>query len=222
EAKKAPETRETVASRQGSRQKIKPESMAEAAVESKKNAGKLAGKVVVIDPGHGGYDPGAVGLSRGLEEKFVNLDTALRLKDLLGKAGAKVVLTRERDAFISLNQRVNIAHNNDAALFISIHANAHVDRTAGGTETYYNSNHLPRESLRLAELIQRELAGALNLRDMGVKNGDFYVIRATRIPSALVELAFLSNENEEGLLNRPSFRQGAAEAICRGVHRFFD
>jgi N-acetylmuramoyl-L-alanine amidase len=181
----------------------------------------LSGKTIVVDPGHGGDDPGAVGRNHRLAEKFVNLDTALRLSQLLENAGAKVVLTRSTDVFIPLSQRVNIAHENNADIFVSIHANAHNDRSVGGIETYYNTSFRPQNSYHLASVLQQELVRELRLRDIGVKTAAFRVIQSTRVPSALVELAFLSNPKEEELLNQASFRQKAAEAVYRGIVRYF-
>jgi N-acetylmuramoyl-L-alanine amidase len=180
----------------------------------------LAGKTIVIDPGHGGSDPGAVGRLLLLTEKFVNLDTALRLERLLQNTGARVVLTRRTDVFIPLSQRVNIAHNNNADIFVSIHANAHNDRNIDGTETYFSTSFRSQDSFRLATVLQQELVSELRLRDIGVKAAGFHVIHNTRMPSALVELAFLSNPREEELLNQAAFRQKAAEAVYRGIVRF--
>ncbi len=181
----------------------------------------LAGKTIVIDPGHGGNDPGAVGRNHRLAEKFVNLDTALRVAQLLENAGANVVLTRNSDVFITLSQRVNIAHANNADIFVSIHANAHSNRAIGGIETYYNTSFQRQDSYRLANMLQQELVSELGLRDIGVKTAGFRVIRSTQVPSVLVELAFLSNPGEEELLNQASFRQRAAEAVYRGIVRYF-
>ncbi len=181
----------------------------------------LAGKTIVIDPGHGGHDPGAVGRNHRLAEKFVNLDTALRVAQLLENTGANVVLTRSSDVFITLSNRVNIAHANNADIFVSIHANAHNNRAIGGIETYYNTSFQRQDSYRLANMLQQELVSELGLRDIGVKTAGFRVIRSTQIPSALVELAFLSNPGEEELLNQSSFRQRAAEAVYRGIIRYF-
>ena len=181
----------------------------------------LTGRTIVIDAGHGGSDPGAVGLG-GLTEKFVNLDTSLRLVKLLEDAGAKVVLSRSNDTFIPLTQRVSTAHNVNADIFVSMHANAHNNRTIGGTETYYNGAYRPADSRRLAAAVQGELVSALKLRDIGVKTANFHVIRATQTPSILVELAFLSNAQEEALLSQPDFRQRSANAIYKGILNYFN
>ncbi len=183
--------------------------------------GSLQGRTIVVDPGHGGHDPGAVGRSFNLTEKFVNLDTSLRLAGLLRDAGARVILTRSTDVFITLGQRAVTANNSGADIFVSVHANAHTNRSIGGTETYYNTAFRPQDSRRLATLVQQELVGELGLRNIGVKTANFYVIRHTTMPSILVELAFLSNAREESLLNQASFRQRSANAIFRGINRYF-
>lgn len=181
----------------------------------------LAGKTIVVDAGHGGHDPGAVGITLNLTEKLVNLDTSLKLAKLLEGAGAKVILSRKTDVFIPLGQRVTMANNVGADIFVSIHANAHNNRSIGGTETYYNSSYRPADSRRLASLVQQELVKELKLRDIGIKEGSFYVIRHTTMPSILLELGFLSNAHEESLLNQPAFRQRSAEATYRGILRYF-
>lgn len=183
--------------------------------------GILRGRTIVVDPGHGGYDPGAVGRSFNLTEKSVNLDTSLRLARLLESTGARVILTRSTDVFITLGQRAAMANNTRADLYISIHANAHPNPAIGGTETYYDTAYRPGDSRRLAVLVQQELAAGLGLRNIGVKTANFHVIRNTTMPSILVELAFLSNTREESLLNQASFRQRGAEAILRGITRYY-
>lgn len=182
----------------------------------------LAGRVIVIDPGHGGTDPGAVG-ANGLQEKEVVLDVSLRAAAKLRDQGAEVVMTRDTDVFIPLTQRVTIAENARAEVFVSVHANAHPDRSIGGTETYYFGNKASSSASRnLATLMQRELVGALRLRDIGVKEASFLVIRQTSMPSVLLELAFLSNAQEESLMRTNEFRQKAADAIVRALKDYFN
>lgn len=181
----------------------------------------LAGRVIVIDPGHGGSDPGAVGIT-GLQEKEVVLDVSLRVADQLRAAGAEVIMTRETDVFISLVQRVAISESAGADVFVSVHANAHPSSAIGGTETYYYHNKATSNaSFKLASSLQHELVGALGLRNIGVKYASFLVIRQTSMPSALVELAFLSNAHEESLMRTNEFRQNAADAIVRGIKNYF-
>ncbi len=179
------------------------------------------GKKVVVDPGHGGVDSGAIGLT-GLLEKEVNLDVGERLKKLLEDAGAIVVMTREGDQSTSNRVRVEVTNDSKADVFVSIHANAYSDPDSNGTETFYCSQNSNRDvSKYLAQQLQRELIAELGLRDRGVKTRSFYVIKETEIPSALVELAFLTNKEEEELLRTPEARAGSAEALFRGLEAYF-
>lgn len=179
----------------------------------------LKGKVIVIDPGHGAHDPGAT--ANGVREKDVNLDIGLRLKKKLEAAGAKVVMTRDRDVFLELSERVAIAHRHQADAFISIHSNAAASSAASGTETYWNSRYASAESKKLAESIQRELIKKLKSRDRGVKEGNFYVIRNTKMASVLIEVGFVTNPDEAKKLADPSYRELAAEAIYEGIKNFY-
>jgi N-acetylmuramoyl-L-alanine amidase len=189
--------------------------------ENKNGNGSLSGKIIIIDAGHGGTDPGAVGVT-GLREKDVILDVSLRVADSLRAHGAKVILTRDTDIFIPLSQRVTIAETAGADLFVSIHANAHPDPKIGGIETYYFQNKASaNKSSVLASLLQGELVKALGLRDIGVKHGNFLVIRQTSMPSVLLELGFLSNAREEERMRTSDFRQHAADAIVRGLQSYF-
>jgi N-acetylmuramoyl-L-alanine amidase len=184
-------------------------------------ASSLTGKVIVIDPGHGGSNPGAIGVT-GLVEKDVVLDVSLRLAQKLRQAGATVIMTRSTDTTVFLAARVAMAEQAGAHAFVSIHANAHPNRAISGTETYYyryKPNYI--ESYYLAAHLQNELVKALGLRDIGIKHGNFHVIRETTMPSALVELAFLSNPHDEALMKTAQFRENAAQAIYCGLERFF-
>jgi len=184
--------------------------------------GSLAGRVIVIDPGHGGTDPGAVGVT-GLLEKEVNLDVSLRIADKLRAQGAQVIMTRDTDIFIPLAQRVSIAEAAGAEVFVSVHANAHPNPVIGGIETYYfGKKATSNSSINLAALLQGEMVDALRLRDIGVKEASFLVIRQTSMPSVLVELGFLSNAQEESLMRTNEFRQNAADAIVRGLQDYFN
>lgn len=179
----------------------------------------LKGKLIVVDPGHGDHDPGAT--ANNVREKDINLDIGLRLRDKLEKAGATVIMTRDKDVFLELSERVAIANNNNADAFISIHNNAAV-ATANGTETYWNRTYASSESKKLAEEIQRELIKRLKTRDRGVKEGNFYVIRNTRMTSVLVEVGFVTNPEEAKKLADPAFREEAAEAIFQGIKNFYE
>lgn len=170
---------------------------------------------IVIDPGHGGIsDTGAVGLS-GTKEKDINLTVATKLAELLTSEGISVKMTRTSDIDVSLAVRATTANSINADYFISVHCNAFVAPTASGTEThhYYGS----AKGKQLAESVQTELVSALGLTNRGVKESDFYVLRATAMPAVLIELAFLSNPDEEKLLNSPDFQNKCANAIFKGI-----
>ncbi len=181
----------------------------------------LAGKTIVIDPGHGGPDPGAVGIT-GYREKVVNLAVALELAPMLRDAGATVLMTRWSDWGPSLWERVNFANTGGADLFVSIHANAHPQSWANGIETYYYAYGANSARSRLlAGHLQQQLVAALGLKDLGVKTAGFYVIANTRMPSALVELGFLSHYGDEAVLRQPQTHRRAAEALFRGLENYF-
>ncbi len=188
----------------------------------------LEDKTIVIDPGHGGSDPGAIGPNR-VYEKSVTLAIAKRVEALLEQKGASVVLTRDNDRDVypgtdatdaqELQARVNVAVKEKADVFVSIHANAAVDRTASGTATYYTAK--TAYDLRLAQALQRGMVLAGGLEDDGVRQAGFYVTKRSRIPAALVETAFLSNPREEQLLNSPAFQQKIAVGIVNGLEEYF-
>lgn len=198
----------------------------------------LMGKTVVVDPGHGGVESGAVGPS-GLLEKNANLAIGLKLKALLESAGAKVVMTRTADTrcatseeiaaapgdalHVDLGCRADLADEVGADAFISIHNNSSGDSAVRGTETYWTPDNFnaPR-SQAFASLIQEELVKSLGLRNLGVKENIFYVTRYTDAPAVLAEIAFLSNSTEEALLRQDSFQTKTAEALRRGIARLWD
>lgn len=171
-------------------------------------------KKVVIDPGHGGSDPGAVGPT-GKQEKDVVLSVSLKLRDLLESRGVSVVMTRTTDIYLTLQERTKISNNSGADFFLSVHANSSTTPTSNGTETYsYNSTGMGAE---VAKSIQNELVKAIGLTNRGFKTANFYVIKYNNIPSALVELAFISNPNEETLLASDAFQNKCAEAIAIAI-----
>jgi N-acetylmuramoyl-L-alanine amidase len=198
----------------------------------------LSGKTVVIDPGHGGEETGAVGPG-GHAEKQINLAVGLRLKPLLEAAGAQVLMTRTTDARVLAPERAAEATSSaertqldlaarsamsnaaGADLYVSIHANGGPPGD-GGTEVYWaNSNLNAPLSLRLAELAQAELLGALGLADRGFKQRPFNVIRMSEAPAMLVEMGFMTDPGEEALLASDAGQQAAAEAIFRSIDRYF-
>jgi N-acetylmuramoyl-L-alanine amidase len=187
----------------------------------------LKNKVITIDPGHGGTDPGAIGPAK-TPEKTVTLAVALKVKALLEKAGAKVLMTRTDDTDVygpnssavdELKARTTVANSRKADLFLSIHANSFTDRSVGGSATYYYQK-TPYDML-LAQNIQSGLAQAGGLKDRGYFSANFYVIKRTLMPAALAELAFISNPDEEKLLTNPVFQQKMAQGIVQGLENFF-
>ncbi len=151
-------------------------------------------------------------------EKTVVLDISRQLQRLLLDSGAIAVMTRTKDVYVSLPSRVETAEFNRADLFISVHANASsTNRSASGTETYYYGY----DSQRLAALIQNEVVRELGLRDIGVKYGNFYVIRETTMPSVLVELGFLTNSHDESILRDPYYQNKSALGIFKGVEAYY-
>lgn len=173
---------------------------------------------MVLDPGHGGVDPGATGPG-GLAEKTVNLAVASAAADLLaGRAG--VLMTRRDDRTVSLAARVKTANAAGAALFVSVHCNAAANPAATGTETYHYPGS-PQGTL-LAGLIQHRLVSAIRRRDRGVKQANFYVLRFTTAPAALAEILFLTNPEEAALLADRAFQGTVAAALAAGITDYLD
>ena len=176
-------------------------------------------KTFVIDPGHGGQDNGASG-KKGTLEKELNLEVSLRLKDLLEEAGAKVVLTRFDDTFISLYERAFLANFLMADFFISIHTNSHPKAQTEGIEVFYYPNH--SRSQPLATSILDAIVRETGLKRLAVKTNNFAVIRETQMPGVLLELGFLSNPQEELILLSDEYKNNAAQGIFRGIIGFFE
>jgi N-acetylmuramoyl-L-alanine amidase len=183
---------------------------------------------IVIDAGHGGYDDGTVG-PQGLNEKDIVLDVALRLRALiLLRLQTDVVLTRETDRYIALQERARIANSGKADLFLSIHANSSPREDAAGTETYFlnPSGHAGNtESRKVAETIQRSIFGLAALsnstaRNRGAKRAPFVVLTHAEMPSILAEIGFLSNPADEFNLSLPEYRQRIAEALFEGLREY--
>lgn len=195
----------------------------------------LSGKVIVVDPGHasvqpGGWlDPGAIGKTTGLKEKDVNLSIALKLKSLLETAGARVIMTHTGQTTLSLAERAGLANSAKADIFVSIHANYSLKNNISGHTTYYyapTSDEIlglqKYSRQKLASLVQRELVKAGGRNDMGALQENFAVLRETRVPSILVETAFLSDAAEESLLGTDDYRQKLSFGIFNGVKAYFE
>lgn len=169
---------------------------------------------IVIDPGHGGSDPGAVG-PNGLKEAHVNLAVALKVAEKLRKAGVEVKLTRTSNVFVDLQPRCDIANSWMADYFVSIHCNAASTPQAHGTETYCYKFGGKGEVL--AKAIQAQLIAVTGRANRGVKEANFYVLRKTNMPAVLTELAFISNREEERLLASTTYQEKCAMAIAKGI-----
>lgn len=171
---------------------------------------------VMVDPGHGGDAPGAPGTI--VHEKELNLAVALKLRDELEKRGFKVILTRDRDASVSLEERVKLAGDSGADLFVSIHHDASEDRSARGHSVYAprDCSEFLGESTALAAGIQREILKLPGVVDRGVRFANFFVLRSP-MPAALVELGFVSNAEEEKRMNDPIRQEAEAAAIASAI-----
>lgn len=173
------------------------------------------GKIICIDAGHGGKDPGAVG--NGVVEKDVALKTAKAVGELLKKQGFEVVYTRTYDVFVNLNERCRIANAKNADLFISVHVNSATNTDAKGTETLcYSKNEF-------AYIAQKGLISALKTNDRGVKERkDLAVLNGTKMTAVLLELGFLSNADEAKMFKKESFYSTVANAVVKSVCSYFD
>ncbi len=176
-------------------------------------------KKIVIDPGHGGSDPGAVGKS-GLRESDVALKVSLKVEMILSDLGFSVRLTRPSNTYVPLRTRAEIANHEQADLFVSVHCNAAENKSAQGVETF----HYPtsKNGKVLAEILQERLVGLGGRKNRGVKTANFLVLRETFMPAVLVELGFISNSEEESVLNSNSYQEICANAIAQAVRRYFE
>ena len=171
---------------------------------------------VVIDPGHGGPDPGAIGIG-GIRETDVVLEVSKIVKKLLSNKGVKVKLTRNNEVDLELSPRVSFANKMDADIFVSIHANASRGkrRDINGLETFYFRGWRGR---LLAKKIQKQiLRVSPGSPDRGVKQGRFYVIKNTRMPAVLVEIGFLTGRLDARRLEKTAHRKRIAYAIAKGI-----
>jgi N-acetylmuramoyl-L-alanine amidase len=169
--------------------------------------------VVMIDPGHGGRDPGAIGIG-GLRESDVVLPISKRIAAILEQNGIQVVLTRDSDYFVSLQERVNLAARANADLFVSIHANAiSMSRPdVNGLETYYYDS-----GQSLARSIHNSVLQNVTIRDRQVRRARFYVLRRNTMPSVLVEVGFVTGAEDAARLRTTAYQNQMADAIARGI-----
>ncbi|PQZ59372.1 N-acetylmuramoyl-L-alanine amidase [Bacillus sp. MYb209] len=195
----------------------------------------LVEKVVIIDPGHEGFDPGNPG--QGVKESEIVFDTSLRLQQLLEKnTPLKALLTREENGNPGSNKdeslvnRVKFGQENNGDIFVSIHANSSKNHDGHGTETYYykksksgEETQLEKDSKVLAQKIQKRVVEALHTKDRDIKESpSFYVVDKNTVPAVLTELAFIDNNIDNGKLATESGRQIAAEAVYAGILDYYE
>lgn len=197
------------------------------------------GKTVILDAGHGGADPGALGIG-SYQEKVVTLNFTLATKTALEAQGYKVVLTRGTDTSCNVPYttssadlicRVNLVKNYTSpnSIFISIHANWAYATSARGTETYYNANSdydgrmnaYPAKSKLLSDTVQKHIVPAFGSLNRSSKDSSYYVLRYNTVPAILIELGFLSNEDDLAKMKSTSVQSSVAKAIVTGVNEYF-
>lgn len=190
---------------------------------SKIQNSKYNGKMVVIDAGHGGKDPGAHSSKLNLKEKDLALDTALRLNELLEEAGFNTYMTRDDDTYVGLYERAEIANGLNADVFLSIHYNWHPNSKISGVEVLYNGDDQTRDNKTFAKIVQAEMVKELKaINRRIVHRPRLVVIRETDMPAVLAEMAFLSNATEESKASTKEYRQKCAQALFNGITRYFD
>lgn len=190
----------------------------------------LKGKIICIDPGHGGTDVGAIGHIGGKDvyEKNITLSIALPLRDMLTSAGAKVVMTRDTDKDVygpwadadpELQARCDIANEAHADAFVSIHIDSFSNSSVDGTTAYYNAKS--SKDLLLAQMMHQVTMNSLSIPDRGVKSNDFYVNVYTTMPSVLMEMGFITNDHRVKMLTSSWGPRGIAQSLFNGLVNYF-
>lgn len=190
----------------------------------------LKGKIICIDPGHGGTDVGAIGHIGGNDvyEKNITLSIALPLRDMLTSAGAKVVMTRDTDKDVygpwadadpELQARCDIANEAHADAFVSIHIDSFSNSSVDGTTAYYNAKS--SKDLLLAQMMHQATMNSLSIPDRGVKSNDFYVNVYTTMPSVLMEMGFITNDHRVKMLTSSWGPRGIAQSLFNGLVNYF-
>jgi len=190
-----------------------------------------AGPLVVIDPGHGGIDPGAVNEAAGILEKTVNIEVGRRLARILESRGLRVRMTRGDDGLDSpcgdaghaqrgpgLDERVDLANRLKADLFISLHANAFRDPRCSGVEIFYCPGSAAGE--RLADRFREAVSAGVAPTTCKVRPCDYYVLRQTTMPAVVVEMGYISNHREARLLSQPAYQERLARAFAQAVDSY--
>ena len=190
-------------------------------------SGGLSGKIITLDAGHGGSDPGAIG-SDGTKEKEITLAITKQVQQLLEKKGAKVYMTRTTDVDVygpnasdvdELQARVNVGEKYNSDLFVSLHINSSVNKNVGGFSSYYYPK--TNNDLRIAKAIQDQLSANFGVDDLGVRQANFYVIKRITMPATLIEMCFISNEKELVLMKGKWFQNKTARLIVAGIEKYF-
>ena len=180
----------------------------------------LSGKIILLDPGHGGDNmEDVIGPDLGLREKNVNLSISIQLAKLLREAGAEVHETRTKDVYVSLSKRASIANSLRPDFFISIHQNFFANPSISGSEIYYYRGD--REGETLGNFILGELSAALGTASRGTKIADFYLLREVRTSVIQVEVGFITSPEEEKMMAQEEFPEKVALAILKGLVRYY-
>jgi len=185
------------------------------------SAKPLQNRVIILDPGHGGKDPGTVKGSDS--EKTITLKVSTQVKQLLENAGAKVYMTRTGDTYPSLQDRVDFTQANYGEIFVSVHVNSAANTSAQGTETYYaiSTGDMYQEDIDLATFVNNQIVNNLDMKNRGVKQEQYYVIRNMVIPSILVELGFLTNTEDNSKMTNDQYVKLFAESIYNGILQYY-
>ena len=197
-------------------------------VEAGTNELPLLGKVIYLDPGHGGLDPGA--MYKNIKEKNINLQISKNLEKRLTKLGAIVYLTRYDDYDLSVNntinrkrsdlsRRGNIINKSDCDLFLSIHLNAENTGIWKGAQTFYNTNN--KENKKIAELLQQQFKEDLNSKRKAKNKNDLYLLKRINRPGVLIEVGFLSNASERYLLKQEKYQDKVTLSIANALLKYF-
>lgn len=177
----------------------------------------LAGYNIVLDAGHGGHDPGSISAQNDIE-KDMALEVTKQVAQKLRNEGATVILTRSDDSYVSLNERVNVSNDYWVHAFISLHFNAFSSSAGQGISTHFSAG---KDSNQLAQHLQESLMNHTDLRNRGVQQDDFFVLRETNAVSVLAELGFMTNSNDLNVMTQDSYADDVSNAISDGLKGYF-
>lgn len=198
-------------------------------VKAGNNELPLFGKIIYLDPGHGGPDPGA--MYKDIKEKDINLQISKKLEERLTKLGAIVYLTRYGDYDLSVNntinrkrsdlsRRGNIINKSDCDLFLSIHLNAESTGIWKGAQTFYNTNN--KQNKEIAKILQQQFKDDLNSKRKEKNKNDLYLQKRINKPGVLIEVGFLSNASERYLLRQKTYQDKVTLSITNGILKYFN